>query len=167
MTLKTVKSLLSASVEEQRKWIEDKFPKFEGMAYVDDDWGDTTLGIFYEDQFLDVSVYADYPDDYGTFDILREHLRDFSDFREKQIADGSPLTKREALVIKQYEAERNPDNWIGVHGWEAQVVDGKVFVVALGYSEGQSGVRLDDAWIVRTRDEAQSWLEAHDVWSAI
>lgn len=171
MTLKTVKSLLSASDEEQRQWIEDKFPRFEAMAYDSDEWGDTSLGMIYLDHLIDVADYADYPDDYGTFEILRKNLIDFSDFREKQIAEGSPLTKKEALVIKRHEAEREAesgiDGWISVHGWDAQAVDGKVFVVALGYFEGQGGIRLDDAWLLGTRDEAQSWLKAHEIWSEV
>lgn len=167
MTLEAVEALLSASIDEQRQWTMEKFPRFGEMAYTDDEWGDTCIGIFYPKSLTDLSEYEDCPEEKDTIWILRQRLNELSEFRENQNLDGSRLTEKEAHAIRQNEAEEDTEGWIGLHGWEAQVADGTIFVAALGYSEGQGGIRLGDAWILRTRNEAQIWLETHEIWDKL
>ncbi|MDQ2092307.1 hypothetical protein [Marimonas arenosa] len=161
--MKTVNALLNAPRQEQSAWIREKFPDFGEMAHEPS----TCLGIFYPEDRIDLSEYESYPEDYDTIGILRQSLREFTDERETQILNGSPLTNAEALALKHHVADADSDGWVGVHSWEAQAIDGAVFVVALGYSEGQGGIRLDDPWLVESRDEARAWLKKHKIWSRL
>lgn len=163
--MQTIEALLTASKDQQAKWVRAQFEDFEAMAYASDEWGDTCIGLIYPKEYIDTSDYEEFPGDYDTIGILQERLGELPSNRQEEILDGAPLKPEEVQELKKHIAEQDPDGWVGVHGWDAEAADGSVFVLGLGYSEGQGGIRLDEPRILRSRDDAEAWLKSHEIWS--
>ncbi len=165
--METTEALLNASPEEQGKWVLEKFPEFEAMAYVQNEWGDTCIGMFYNLYDDDLVEYLEDPEDYGTVDLIRSEMKEVSKAREEEIFSGAELTVEEKSALKRAIAEKDGENWIGLHGWDAPTADGSVFVVGYGFQEGQVGIRLKRPEIYHLRQDAIDMLMRQDVWSEV
>lgn len=146
-----VKEILSASHDDQKAWVADMFPDYQAMAYEE-----TCFAIFYPFDAERLSDYASAPDEMDTFPILAKALSNFDEARANSIRNGASFTKREADALMHMISEADTDGWVGVHSWKATCDDGEVHIVALGYSEGQGGIRLDEPSIYRSRAEAEA-----------
>lgn len=153
-------TFLSLSDHEQRALVLKEFPDFEMKAYED-----TCFGIFFDVSDDEIDERVKYAEDYGTFETLRSIVPDFSDERAEEVVAGSPLKNREKSLLKRQIAEEHIDGWTGVHGWWKTCDDGDVFLVFLGHSEGQGGIRLEYLSAFEVEKKAHDWFETFEIHS--
>ena len=151
---------LAMSPKEQEIIVLAEFPDFGMRAY-----DDTCFGIFYDVSDEEIEERVKYADDYDTFDTLRFILPEFNEKRSEEVSDGSPLYVSEKLALKGYISEQNAEAWTGVHGWTKTCDDGDVFLVFLGHSEGQGGIRLEYCRAFENEKQSQEWFETFEIHS--
>jgi hypothetical protein len=151
---------LNLPIDAQASWVIHSFPDYQTRAHED-----SCFGIFYEVQDYQINGYINDPESYGTIDILRGALPEFSEHRATEIEAGAPLSKSEISALKQHIAEEDVSGWTGVHGWNLQCDDGEVFVLFWGYSEGQLGIRLEYACAYETKEQAFEMLDTFEIQS--
>ena len=151
---------LNLPIDAQASWVTHSFPDYQTLAHED-----SCFGIFYEVQDYQINGYINDPESYGTIDILRGALPEFSEHRATEIEAGAPLSKSEISALKQHIAEEDVSGWTGVHGWNLQCDDGEVFVLFWGYSEGQLGIRLEYACAYETKEQAFEMLDTFEIQS--
>lgn len=151
---------LNLSHDQQVEIIVDALPDYQMKAYED-----TCFGIFHEISDDDVQERIEYPDDYGTFDILMEKVRGFSESRFAEISTGSRLTPEETKAIKLHIADQDPEGCIGVHGWWLDCDDGKIFMMFIGHSIGAGGIHLEYFSAFETEKKAHECFETFEMHS--
>jgi hypothetical protein len=158
-SMQRTEELLSAAVEDQEAWVNSRFPDIRSKADID-----TFLGMIHEISDLDLPDRIENLDEYGTIETLSRLLENFSDARGKEIRAGAKLNANESRALKADIAD-DSDGWIGVHGWDADTIDGTVFVVTLGYSEGQGGIRFSNPKLYRSRQNVLEWIKQYEIWT--
>jgi hypothetical protein len=131
------------------------------------DLDETWLGILYHLKDYQISGYISNIEDYETLDILRGALPEFSEHRAAEIEAGATLVDSEIAALKQHIADEDAWGWTGVHGRKLHCEDGEVFVIFLGHSEGQGGIRLEYSCAYETEKQAQTWLETFEIYTCI
>ena len=150
---------LNLPTAEQEILIEKMFPDFQMMAYED-----TCIGITYEVPEDLVYDYVEFPEDYGTFDILQSAVPDFTESRAVEMRDGALLNQREKIALKQHIADNGTNDWTGIHGWNLKCDDGEVFVIFWGYGIS-GGIHLEFYRAFNSQKHAEDWAETLEIFS--
>lgn len=153
------RDFLNLSTAEQAVLIAEIFPDFQMRAYED-----TCIGITYEVSDDRIYDYLEFPEHYGTFDILQSTLPEFTESRAVEIQGGALLNQKEKISLKQHIADNDATGWTGIHGWNLKCDDGEVFVVFWGYLIA-GGIHLHFHCAFNSQRQAEDWAETLEIFS--
>lgn len=106
-----------------------------------------------------------YPEDYEIGDLLKEVWPELTDIRASELTAGSKLTDEELARLKEavWQAQVNNDeghDGRNYKGFEASCIDGNVYALFCGYSEGQGGVPWMLEGVYASKAEAMAEIQS-------
>ena len=151
-------SLLKASLEEQEKWMDAKYPDHLLEAHNDSECG--WLITCVEEEIANYIDSVKYGEEIGG--IIYNTSTDLSLWRIHEIDNGAPLTDGEKEVLRAHIIEvelnnfggtcmANPSTYV-----EIECGKTKLFSVYYGLIEGQGGYNPEFAGIFKSLDEAET-----------
>ena len=127
---------LSLSTDDQLEWIENNLEDYEVLLYEDRCY----LGSSYPTATIDLNLYFENRDEYGTVHLILQNLPDISDTRLEELYNGAKLNEREIEALIAQIAENDVDGWLGHHYIELTFEDATCFAHFESESIGQGGL---------------------------